>query len=49
MERDQEKYTPLINEIIWEFLGKGKKVNEATPAQAEMVKCIVDKIEDTLL
>ena len=38
-----------ITSIVDEFLGKGKKVSDATPDQAELVSLIVDEIKATLI
>lgn len=40
---------PKITEIISKYLGKGKKISEATREQAELVYLIVQEIKDTLL
>lgn len=59
MARFQELAGKLMNEnpqngvkitaIIDKYLGKGKKIGEATPAQVEMIYLIVTEIEDTLI
>lgn len=38
-----------ITAIIDRVLGKGKKINEATPAQAELVYLVIDEIKATLM
>lgn len=42
-------YAPKITQIIDKYLGKGKKVSETTPDQAELIYLIVDEIKATLL
>lgn len=39
---------PKITQIIDKYLGKGKKVSETTPDQAELIYLIVDEIKATL-
>lgn len=48
MQRDQSNGMKITS-IIDKYLGKGKKISEATPEQAEMVYLIVDEIKDSLL
>ena len=38
----------VIAEIVEKYLGKGKKVSDTTPAQAEFVNLIVSEIKETL-
>lgn len=38
-----------ITQIVDKYLGKGKKVSEATPDQAEFIHLIVEEIKDELL
>lgn len=40
---------PKITEIISKYLGKGKKISEATREQAELVYLIIQEIKDTML
>lgn len=40
------KYVPRITEITNRHLGKGKKVNDCTPEQVEMLACIVSDLEE---
>lgn len=40
---------PKITEIISKYLGKGKKISEATREQAELVYLIIQEIRDTML
>lgn len=40
---------PKITEIISKYLGKGKKISEATREQAELIYLIVQEIKDTML
>lgn len=39
---------PKITEIISKYLGKGKKISEATREQAELVYLIIQEIKDTM-
>ena len=38
----------IIAELVEKYLGKGKKVSDTTPAQAEFVNLIVSEIKETL-
>ena len=49
MSENQMYYTPRITEIIDKYLGKGKKVSDATRDQAELIYLIVDEIKTTLI
>lgn len=48
MQEDREKYSPHITRIIEKYLGRGKKVSEATPEQAEFIDLIIKEIKDEL-
>jgi len=49
MSENQSYYAPRVTQIIDKYLGKGKKVSDATIAQVELVYLIVDEIKSTLL
>ena len=49
METASAVNEPKITEIISKYLGKGKKISEATREQAELVYLIVQEIKDTML
>ena len=49
MTENQTYYAPRVTQIIDKYLGKGKKVSDATIAQVELVYLIVDEIKSTLL
>lgn len=40
---------PKITSIVDKYLGKGRKVNETTPDQAELVYLIIDEMKQTLV
>jgi hypothetical protein len=40
---------PKITQIIDKYLGKGKKISEATRDQAELVYLIVNEIKEDLI
>ena len=48
IQKDREKYSPHITRIVEKYLGRGKKVTEATADQAEFVYLIVREIKDEL-
>ena len=49
MERDSAVNGPKITTIIDKYLGKGKKVAEATPEQSELIYLIISEIKSDLL
>lgn len=49
MERDSAVNQPKITAIVDKYLGKGKKISEAKPDQAEFIHLIVSEIKETLL
>ena len=49
MTENQTYYAPRITQIIDKFLGKGKKVSDASRDQVELIYLIVDEIKATLL
>ena len=38
-----------ITAIVNKYLGKGKKVSEATPEQAELISLIVNEVKEDLM
>jgi hypothetical protein len=49
MERDSASNGPKVTQIIDRYLGKGKKISEATRDQAEFIYLIVEEIKADLL
>lgn len=49
MTENQTYYAPRITQIIDKYLGKGKKVSDASQDQVELIFLIVDEIKATLL
>lgn len=49
MTKNQSVYGPKITHIIEKYLGKGKKVSETTPDQAEFISLIITEIKEDLL
>lgn len=49
MERDSATNGPKITQIIDKYLGKGKKIAEATRDQAEFIYLIVNEIKEDLM
>ena len=49
MGKDPNYYGPRITQIVDKYLGKGKKVSDATIDQAEFISLIVHEIKDELL
>ena len=49
MNKNSAYYAPLITSIIDKYLGKGKKVADATPEQAEFISLIVNEIKEDLI
>ena len=49
MNKNPTYFGPRITQIIDKYLGKGKKISDATPEQAEFVSLIVGEIKDDLL
>ena len=49
MERDSATNSPKITQIIDKYLGKGKRVGDATRDQAELIYLIVSEIKADLL
>ena len=46
MSKDQTKYGPKITQIIDKLLGRGKKVSDTTPEQAEFIYLIIQEIKE---
>lgn len=49
MNKNQTYYAPRITEIVDKILGKGRKVSDATPNQAEFIHLIVEEIKAELV
>lgn len=49
MNENPEYYGPRITQIVDKYLGKGKKVAEATIDQAEFISLINTEIKDELM
>ena len=49
MQKSQSEYGPKITHIIDKYLGKGKKISEATIEQAEIISLIVTEIKEDLV
>ncbi len=49
MIKDSAYYQPRITQIVDKYLGKGKKVSEATIDQAEFIYLIIEEIKDELV
>lgn len=46
MNRNQTKYGPLITQVIDRILGRGKKISDTTPDQAEFVYLILQEVKE---
>ena len=49
MEKDKEKYAPYITQVVDKYLGKGKKVGDTTPDQAELIYAIVSELKEDVM
>jgi hypothetical protein len=49
MNKNSTYYAPRITEIVDRILGKGRKVSDATPSQAEFINLIVNEIKEDLM
>lgn len=49
MAKNQAYYTPRVTQIVDKYLGKGKKVNDATMDQVELIDLIVTEIKEDLM
>ena len=48
VNKDRDYYPPRITAIVNKYLGKNKKVSDSTPDQVELIKAIVDEIDEDL-
>ena len=48
MNKNPGFFGPRITQIIDKYLGKGKKISDATPEQAEFISLIVGEIKDDI-
>ena len=46
IEKDADKYAPIITEIVEKQLGAGKKVSDCTRSQAMLIAIIVDELNE---
>ena len=46
MNKNQTKYGPLITQIVDKILGRGKKISDTTPDQAEFVYLILQEVRE---
>lgn len=46
MNTNQTKYGPLITQIVDKILGRGKKISDTTPDQAEFVYLILQEVKE---
>jgi len=49
MAKDKDKYAPYITQVVDKFLGKGKKVGDTTPDQAELIYAIVTELKEDVM
>ena len=49
MTKNSDLYGPKITQIIEKYFGKGKKINNATRDQAELIYLVVNDIEEDLM
>jgi D-sedoheptulose 7-phosphate isomerase len=49
MNKNPAGYGPKITQIVEKYLGKGKKLAETTPEQAEFVHLILTEIKEDLM
>ena len=49
MNKDPQFYGPRITQIVDKYLGKGKKVSDATIDQAEFIALIIDEVKIDLI
>ena len=49
MGQDPNYYGPRITQIVDKYLGKGKKVSDATIDQAEFISLIINEIKEDLM
>jgi hypothetical protein len=48
MNKNPQYYGPRITQVVDKYLGKGKKVSDATIEQAEFIALIIDEIRADL-
>ena len=48
MNKNPQFYGPRITQVVDKYLGKGKKVSDATLDQAEFISLIIDEIKAEL-
>jgi hypothetical protein len=46
MNKNQTKYGPLITQVVDKILGRGKKISDTTPDQAEFVYLILQEVKE---
>ena len=46
MNKNQTKYGPMITQIVDRVLGRGKRISETTPDQAEFVYLILQEVKE---
>ena len=46
MNKNQGKYGPMITQVIDRILGRGKKISDTTPDQAEFVYLILQEVKE---
>ena len=49
MSKDSNYFAPRITQIVDKYLGKGKKIADATLEQAEFISLIITEIKDDLI
>ena len=49
MNKNPQHYGPRITQIVDKYLGKGRKVSEASLDQAEFIYLIVTEIKEELM
>lgn len=49
MAKNSEYYAPRVTRVIEKYLGKGKKISEATMDQAEFISLIINEIKEELV
>ena len=45
MNKNQTKFGPLITQVVDKYLGRGKKISDTTPDQAEFVYLILQEVK----
>ena len=49
MNKNPQYYGPRITKVVDKYLGKGKKVSDASIDQAEFIYLIISEIKDELV